>query len=187
MERTHFLKSDARQLNTFYRDGGPWDRLSKQGKDALTWRVHLGTKTSAERALLIANKKRLCAGGTIIVDVFNEYQQLLIADMKKSGERKIGFKTLQAMLVKNLRLGDDIKDWEKLDWKERDAIWYSHQVRELFHSRFRLFEGKVSQEGEEIWKNQMRLMAENLLVFAHLEFMAGLFEKMADDELAKNR
>ena len=57
-------------------------------------------------------------------------------------------------------------------------------VRGMFLARFKALEQKLSPEGAKRVRKNLTLMAENLLVLAHLEFMAGLADKMADDELA---
>jgi hypothetical protein len=182
--KNDFLKrGDLPEMEAFYMEGAGYDKLSAAGKGEMAVRLWLGTLPAKPRQKELDRFR----GGTVIVEVLNEYQQLLIADMKTPGKRTTGFKTLQGMLEKRLRLNEMMPDIGKLAWNEKDAIRHSHGIVELFHSRFRLFEGKIDKESEEILKNQMRSMVENLLVFAHLEFMAGLTEKMADDQLAKQR
>jgi len=180
LENKFFLEGKTEGLSEFYADGGGYDDLSDGGKKEMSNRYWLGKMKSEMRKQELARRK----GGTIIVDLFNEYQELLLADMKKPGKRTTGFNTLQTMLEKRLQLQGEVESMDQMAWNEKDAIWHSHMVRALFRARFRAVDKKVSKEYAESIRAVMGSMAENLLVFAHLEFMAGLGEKMADDELA---
>jgi len=184
LEKPYFTNTDAKKLEEFYRDGGPFDRLSKQGKDAMTWRMNLGSMPPAQREKKIAEEKRMLTGGTMIVDILNEHQKRVMADIEKPGKRVVTSDTLEQELLKRLSLEGEVKNLEGYKWNERDAIGHSHMVRSLFRERFRKFEGKISKEGERITKNNLTLMAENLLVFVHMEFMLGLAEKSASNELS---
>ena len=180
-----FKKDGFPELDAFYKDGGGYGQLSPAGKKLMSERFFLGSASPEVRAQLAAEKKVKYSGGTFIVDILNEYQKKRVAALADP-KLKVNSDVLEVMLIERLRLGEEIKDLSKHAWNEKDSVRHSHAVKELFLSRFRLFEGRISDEGEKITKQNLSLMAENLMVLAHLEFMAGLTEKMVDDKLDGN-
>lgn len=179
IEKPFFKKGQFPELDAFYKDGGGYSELSSEGKKLLTERFFLGSASPEVREKLTAEKKAKYSGGTFIVDLFNEYQKRRLA-VTNDPKTKVNSDDLEETLIERLRLHEKVEDLDKHAWNEKDAIWHSHYVRELFRSRFRAVEQKLSAEGAKSVKGVMESMSENLLVFVHMEFIAGLREDLVN-------
>ena len=173
--KKHFTRKDFPFLEEFYADGGAWDKLTTGGKDQVGYRLELGMRSAKERA---AFWKRL-DGGTVIVVLFNEYQEKLVADLKR-GKKTVNSDTLEEILRARLLLGNQNVDYSKLKWTEKDAIRYSRLIKAGFEKKFFLIQKKLPKQQAETVCGSIYSMVENLLVIAHSELRAAMREDVAD-------
>jgi len=168
LQKEFFKKSDKKEIDQFYVDGGGWDKLSPTGKDQIGMRLELGMKTAKERESF----KKLMNGNLAISQLFLDYQLKYFKDP----EKKINSSLLESMLIKKLKLNEDKVDYKKFGWKDKDAIRYSHYIQDAFQRRFDLVDKKLSPSGAKSVKIRMMSMVDSLRIAAHSEMLAGFRE-----------
>lgn len=174
LRKKYFARKDLPEVEKFYADGGGWDLLSEGGKKKIGVRTELGMAKPEQRKQYWKSRN----GGTIIITIFNEYQDKYMAD--KSG--KINSDTLEEMLVQRLKLKEQNVDLDKLKWIEQDAVKYSYLIKGEFLKRFDFVNKKSPDDAAKI-NEVMHSMARNLLIIAHTELVASIRERVADREL----
>jgi len=172
--KEHFRKSDFDALEAFYAPTGGFENLTENGQGQMARRVLLGTKTPEEREKLRRTK------GSYLVKLLVDHQKKLEGKNRQPNEKGANVDSLEKSLIDGLKLEQDGIDFDSLDQFERDALWHSHMLKAFFQSRWRKLDEKLSKKGSEATKAVMHSMARNLLVIAHIEFLAGIREQMVD-------
>ena len=173
--KKYFKRSDLPEVEKFYADGGGWDQLSEDGKNHIGMRTELGMSKPEHRKKYWKSRD----GGTMIINLFNEYQDKYMADKTD----KVNSDTLEQMLIQRLKLNEKNPSHAKLKWIEQDAVKYSYLIKGEFQKRFDFVDGKLSPDGAAKVRRSMKSMAENLLVIAHSELIARIRENVADHKL----
>lgn len=168
-----FKKSDFPAMEAFYADGNGYDKLSDTGKAELSRRIERGTMPPKDRDADI----KLWEGGTIILSIFRDHQKATAAGIDGGGEGA-NADDLRRTLALKLKLDEKDFDWEKLPPVERDAIAYSRAIKFYAERRLKEISKQATPEQMEAMESAMRLMYENLLVAAQLEFEAGLWDEV---------
>lgn len=183
LRKKYFNREDLPEVDRFYADGGGWDKLSDDGKAQVSLRLHLGRAKSGQRKKYWKSRD----GGTIIITIFNEYQDKLVTDLEKKDKGIVNSDTLESMLRKRLLLDGQQVDYSKLKWTEKDAIRHSHLIRVDFEKRFALVRRKLPKQQAEAVCGGVYSMVENLLAIAHSELRAAMREDVANRAIRKNK
>ncbi|MES2659505.1 MAG: hypothetical protein V4689_12880 [Verrucomicrobiota bacterium] len=172
-----FEKSDFPTLQAFYADGGGYDKLSELGKSQLSKRTHRGTMTPEKRAAEIENEK----GGSLALTILNQHQDRTLAYLENRKSPKANSDTLQEALKTRLKLDVTEIDFSGLSESERDALFYSHQIRAGFMKRLDAVhaQAKKPDQAESI-EAALMTMIDELAVVAQMEFQLGLDEDWAN-------
>jgi hypothetical protein len=175
-----FTKADFPILDAFAKTS--LDKLTEEGKARIRERTWRGTRGPEERRKELEKPP----GGTVLVTLFNDYQDKLVADMAQGGKRAVTSSTLKGRLVNALQL-DAAKPAEaKAALSEQDdAVLYSGMIMAQFQRRFDHIQKAASPEQAETMRGVMTSMVSNLLVIAHSEYEAAVYEA-ATDKQAKN-
>lgn len=176
LSKAFFVKSDFSAMESFYADGGGYDKLSQSGREQMSLRTHLGTLSPEKREKYFDDY----AGGTTIVGILNEYQRLLVADINADGERKVNSEKLEKLLVERLSLNGESPEISELERDEKDAVTYSHMVKWEFDRRFNFSIEKLGKKDGENVNDQIFSMVENLLILAHSELRGAMKESFLE-------
>lgn len=179
LAKTFFTKDDLKETELFYADGGGHEKLSNVGKAQMSDRFWLGKMPIRQREEELARRK----GGTDLVKWLNKFQERVAEDVHDGGERNVSSKTLEKELIHFLRLNKKDVEFENLGWSARDALEYSHDVKEGFVKRFIHVRKTSEKEPARIAEQNLRLMVGNLVVAAYSELDAAIYEMDADRRL----
>lgn len=172
LDKPYFMKVDFPVMDAFY--GSSFDKLTDTGKDQISRRTRLGTLPPDERdeALAVAPK------GTALVRLFNEHQDKTVAFLNDRDSPKATADTLQADLIKALKLGQELDLPNGLSPFDAEPLIYAHRIRDEYMRRIEAV-GKTARTPEQvkIVNGVMKLMLENLVIIAQSEYEAGLYEK----------
>jgi len=173
LAKPFFTKSDFPALEKFYADGAAYDKLSDQAKGELSKRIWRGTLPTDQRDKDIRSSE----GGTIILALLQEHQTKIVEGINGKGDL-VNADDLRKALALRLELDGKDLDSEKLPSVERDAIIYSHAIKVNAERRLKEVSKQATPEQMEAMESAMRLMYENLIVAAQLEFEIGLWDEV---------
>lgn len=172
LEKPYFKKSDFKELEVFYSDGGAYDKLSPSGKAAISLRVKRGQMTPDQRDTSIRDK-----GGSLAIKILNTYQDKLGEYLSGKSKEVVNTDNLIAMLKEGLKLDEDSPNLSGMTDYTYDAIFYSHLIRSEFIAIFnhlRRAETKERAEGfTELIKSKF---IRDIAIIANSEFKANLPE-----------
>jgi hypothetical protein len=178
-----FEKSDFPTIQAFYADGGGYDKLSELGKSELSKRTHRGTMTPEKRTAEIENEK----GGSLALTILNRHQDKTSTYLEDRKAPKANSDTLQEDLKSRLKLDAAEIDLSGLSESERDALFYSHQIRAGFMKRLDAVRAQAKKPGQaETIEEYLIGTCRELVVVAQMEFELGLAEDWADRKLKKD-
>ncbi len=178
-----FEKSDFPTLQAFYADGGGYDKLSELGKSQLSKRTHLGTMPSEKRSVEIESEK----GGSLALTILNQHQDRTLAYLENRKSPKANSDTLQEALKTRLKLDVGGISLNGLSVSERDALFYSHQIRAGFMKRLDAVRAQAkSPDQAKAIESALMTMIDELAVAAQMEFQLGLDEDWANRKSTNN-
>lgn len=172
----HFKKQSFPELESFYSDGGGWDRMTEIGRSQMTKRVAYGILPPGEREA----KQQKDKGGSLVVKLLNTHTDELMHYLSTDSEKVVNGDTLFSSLKTGLKLDGDVPKLEGLDEYVRDAYQFSHAIKWEFDYRAKYIREKItSKSNAEQTIEALNAMVENLAVIANSEFRAGLADQKA--------
>jgi hypothetical protein len=177
LEKPWFEKSDFPALEAFYEAG--YEKLTESGKTEMSKRIWLGKQTPEKLTEAVKIEK----GGSKIVTILNEYQKKSITYLYDSKSPKTNSSDLEASLISQLHLNDDKVNYDGLKAFDRDALFYSHEIRTGFMKRINHIhnQAKLPGQADSIEKALIAILKE-LIVFSQMEFELALDEGRADQK-----
>lgn len=173
LAKPFFTKGDFQALEKFYADGNGYDGLSDVSKGELSKRIWRGTLSPEKRDADIQAQK----GGTIALSLLLDHQKKTIAGIGGNGAGTSA-DDLRKAIISRLKLDQPSTDTEKMPSVERDAVIYSHAIRFYAKRRLKEISTRASAEQTQAMDAAMKLMFQNLVVAAQLEFETGLWEEV---------